>query len=56
MLAQNPAGGALHSFHIQRCIQCVNIARLPGRANLSAKDSIFIGFCLGTVPCMEIAC
>src|SRR5258708_3601188 len=55
VLAQNPAGSALHSFHIQWCVQCVHVASLPGRAEFSAKNLILIGFCPSTMPCMEIA-
>ncbi len=55
MLAQNQCGRSLHSLHIKCCIQCVKITGLPGRTNLSAKNSIFIRFCLRAMPRMEIA-
>src|ERR1700722_6389334 len=55
VFAQNPAGGALHSFHIQWCVQCIDVASLPGRAEFSAKNLILIGFCPSTMPGMEIA-
>ena len=55
VLTEYPGGGALHSVHIQRRIVGIDVACLPGRANLSAKDFVFVGFCLRTVPGVEVA-
>ena len=54
VLAQNHPGAALHRIDIQPCIQRIDITCLPGRANLSPKDSIFVGFCLCAVPRVKI--
>jgi hypothetical protein len=53
--AANLSRGPLHSFDIERRLECVDIACLPGRANLPAEDPVLIGFRYRAVARVKVA-
>ena len=53
MLAEHSPGRPLHLLDIERMIQRIDISRKRGRANLPAKDTIFVKFSSGAVPGMK---